>query len=165
VNPDWTFQATVPAGLGWLLRVVAPKGFETEAIRLSRRDVVDRPILIDANIAGVEVSLTGNTAIVTGSVANSAAYTSSACVIAFSVTEERWTPFSRHIKRTTIDAAERFTVDGLLEGEYAFVAVARLEDGEETNPGVLRALLPLAVKVRVTGGQNTEIAVPMTSIP
>jgi hypothetical protein len=58
-----------------------------------------------------------------------------------------------------------FTMTALPAGRYYAIAVASLEQGQETNPALLRQLTAIASKVELMEDETRQLALRMTRLP
>jgi hypothetical protein len=153
VNPDWTFEGSSFAGLTWLIRPALPAGWFLERVTIDGREVTDTPTSLTTDVTNMEIVLTRRATVVHGRVTegNGAATT----IVVFATDAGRWTPYPRFIRRADANATGMFEIRGLPPGSYAAVAVPSLADGDESDPELLRAWLPMATRVDL-GNEETK---------
>jgi hypothetical protein len=156
LNPDGTFEGSTFAGLTWLIRPTLPAGWFLERVTLGGRDVTDTPTQLSNDVSNMEIVLTRRASVLNGRVTGITS--SSATVIAFATSAERWTPYPRFVGRVSTDAAGAFELHGLPPGGYAVVAVPSLPEGDEGNPEILSGWLPIATRVDLKNDATSTIA-------
>jgi hypothetical protein len=169
VNRDWTFELKVLPGT-FLIRsggtidagpgVALNAGILVRAVRLDGADVTDSGIEFrpNANVSGVEVELTTQTAEVTGVVTDDRGHPAADCtVIVFAQDRERWTEASRYIAASGADQHGRFKVRTLPPGEYYAVALDSIEPGEFADPDLLERVRTRATAFSMSEGETTTL--------
>jgi hypothetical protein len=130
-----SFEMPVPPG-PFTLDVEVPNGWEVKSLTLGGFDAADLAIDIagEQNVP-VTVVLTDRTTDVSGTVAGAGA--AGAYVVVFPSDSGTWT--TRRVRSTQTDSRGRYRILGLPPGDkYLAIAVADLEEGQETDPEFLQ---------------------------
>jgi hypothetical protein len=148
-----------------LVRVLRlPAGWALKAALLDGVDIVDTPVNFrgGARPHDLRIVVTSRTGRVSGVVRDPAGrILGDARVVAFPPNERSWGFRSRFVKTAESDAQGRYTIDGLIGGDYHLVAVPFLESGSWMDPGVLRRL-PAATSVTVKDGASVTMDLVVT---
>lgn len=135
-------------------------GGAIKSVEWEGRDYFDRPFDASTgrNIENVVVTLTNETARMTGNVRTAAgAPSGTGAVIAFSTDPARWSVYgftSPRITSVQIGTTGAFTVQGFPAGEYFLIAVDDAQSGGWRDPKFLEAAAPLATRVTVGWGET-----------
>jgi hypothetical protein len=139
-----------------------PENWALKAILMDNEDVTDRLIdLRGRQQASMRVVLTDRITEVTGLVSTTslgdAGAAGQATVLVFADDETKWAYPSRFIRSVRAGEKGTFQVAGLPPEDYLAVAVDYLEDGEETDPEVLKRLRGRATRFSVREGERRAI--------
>ena len=151
-----------------LLRISGlPPGWAVKGISLDGVDVTDNStdfVAADAPRA-LRIVLTKATGAVTGAVETTATPRAGARVILFSTDERRWGAHSRFIRSVTAGGDGRYTIDSLLPGDYAIIAIPFMPEGLWEDPEILRALKPAASPVTIGPLEQVQLALRVKRAP
>ncbi len=142
-----------------LVRVAGlPAGWALKAVWLGDTDITDIAVDFRGSNAArpMRIVLTDKTGALTGSVTDSAKRPARAYrVIVFPPDERRWGPTSRFVFAASPARDGRFTIKGLLPGQYLLAAVDRIDEDDWHDPDVLRRLKAGATPITI-GEQETQ---------
>ena len=156
VGPDGRFTiADVTPGT-YRVAVLSPGGWRPESFDVAGRDALDFMLEVpsDRNVPEAVLTLTTRTATLSGTLQEAsgqptAAYT----IVVFADDPVYWTPQSRRIQATRPATNGRFSLANLPAGRYRLVAVDDLEDGQWSDPAVLRQLAAAAIAITLGDGE------------
>lgn len=145
-----------------------PQGWAVSAVRLDNVDIVDT--VTDFQGIGdprsLRIEITNRTASVTGTVVDERGrLVADYRVVIFSADERRWNPPSRFVKSAMPSGTDRFTVDGLLPGDYLICAVDYLEDESWNDFEILRRLRSLGTPITLAAGASQKAALTLRTTP
>jgi uncharacterized protein (DUF2141 family) len=145
----YRFQVTTPGGTP-----ANPVWFVTSAT-LNGRDLIDTPLVVsDADLAGVEVTLTDRPSMLNGALQDASGQPAPEySLVAFPKDRALWVGRTPRIQQTRPAADGTFAFRGLLPGEYLVSAVTDIQGGEEFDPAFLELLMPSALPVVVKAGE------------
>jgi protocatechuate 3,4-dioxygenase beta subunit len=166
VSPTGTFVAEGLVGARLFRVRETPSPYSLRAVRVGGRDITDDPMPFGASqqsLTDVEIVLTANAPVITGSVVDAAGRrVSDYTVIAFSTDDRQWGPESRFVRHSRPNADGSFTIQGMPPDEYHVAALDMLQgsatSGEWTEPKFLEELVPRATRVNVAQGQTATVA-------
>ena len=160
-DPDGGFRTLgVPPGR-YVVRIAGPPlpGWTFKGADYDGRDLVDTPIDLRKDVAGVVLSFTDRPGSIEGSVQSGLQLDADAVVAAYPVDETAWTDAGAAVRRIKVAHATRdgsFTLADLPAGEYYVVAVKDVAASWQ-DPAWLRALTSAARQVRVIDGERTSV--------
>jgi hypothetical protein len=138
-----------------------PENWSLKAILLDNEDVTDKPIDIqNARHKTLSVVLTDKLTDLVGSIAVSSAGDASAgqpMVVVFADDEAKWLYPSRFVRSVRASEQGTFQVTGMPPGDYRAIAVDYLEDGEETDPELLKRMRERATRFSLREGARSAI--------
>jgi hypothetical protein len=137
-----------------------PAGWAVKGVWLHDAEISDTPTVFAATekppvVRVVLAPRTGSVAGIVSNLANQPAAGSR--VVVFSEDSHRWGARSRFIKTAETDGAGRYTIDGLLPGNYRVAFVDALADGAWEDPDVLGRLLPSAAAITIAGTERLTV--------
>jgi hypothetical protein len=125
-----------------------PSGWALATVWLDANEITDAVFDFRASEAPrtLRLVVTNRTGSVAGTVTDDRSRPAGqARVVVFAADERAWGPWSRFVHSVAASPEGRFSLDGLLPGEYLICALEYLEDDAWTDAGVLRRLRPMAV--------------------
>jgi len=140
----------------YVIRAAAPQGWTMKSVYLDGRDVTDIPIEVKSeNVSGLNVIFTDKISSLTGTVRDSRGNPATdVTVIAFPADERQWLPLSRQILTARTNSAGAYRLASIPPGDYLFVAVDDVEQGEWYDPTFLDQMKDQATKVKVAEGEQ-----------
>jgi hypothetical protein len=157
VASDGTFltPSTMPGR--YLVRVTnAPKGWTFKNATYEGRDVSETALMLTADVSGVTLTLTDNSAKISGSVIGlDGRPDDRAVILMFPTDSSRWVDFGRTSRRirTASAIAGTFSLSTAPTGEYFLIAIPATFDGDWQDPAFLGKLAQQADRVPVVDGQ------------
>jgi len=156
---DFTFRETNIAERLYRFQVTLPPGnFYVKSIRVEGQEEVDQPLEVKGNerISGVEVVISSGGAQLEGVVRQeeNGEALPGATVVLFSTNSEQRGSNSRFTKSAQADQEGRFSIRGIVPGEYAVCALSRHEPGAEENASFLKELETSAKQVKLSANQT-----------
>jgi uncharacterized protein (DUF2141 family) len=145
----YRFQVTTPGGTPanpvWFVKSATVNG----------RDLIDTPLVVsDADVAGVEVTLTDRPSILNGVLQDASGQPAPEySLVAFPKDRALWVGQTPRIQLTRPAADGTFVFRGLLPGDYVVSAVTDIQPGEQFDPAFLELLMPSALPVVVKAGE------------
>jgi Carboxypeptidase regulatory-like domain len=141
-----------------LIRLLnAPAGWWLKSVTVDGVDITDTG-LDSSGDTHVEVVVSRRMATVSGTVRDREGRpVSDASVVVLATDEAKWTPGTRCIATTKPGTDGGFTLAGLPAGQYAIVAVAPLEAGDETDPERLAQWKTTGQQVSLTEGDTATV--------
>lgn len=172
VEEDFTFKITNLPEASYRLVVRLPPGNHyVESIRLQTEELIDRPIEVRSadRLDEVEIHVSSKGAQISGVVEKEEAreVAEGATVLVFAADSEFRGRHSRFTKTTQTDQRGRFSLKGLVPGEYLLCAVADHESGLESDLDYLSNLERDSERIELSSGQTTEeslVALPAPEI-
>lgn len=160
---DWTFQMTDLVGAYDFRLTGLPSGWSLKSVRLNDEEMGAGPITIPGGQeARVDLVLTGRTTEVTGAVTDAAGNTVTAySIVVFSADERTWQPRSRTVRNGLVAGDGSFRIAQLPPGEYKALACDLVDEGELTNPDVLRQLASQATSFTLSAGQRQALSLKL----
>jgi len=137
--------------------VLSPSNWRARSFNVGGRDALDFLLTITAGheIAAAELTLTTRLAALSGTLSDGTGRPATAhTIIVFPDDPSYWVPSARRIRATRPSTDGRFSVAGLPAGTYRLVAVDDLEDGQWTDPNVLKQLAGAALPISIGEGEN-----------
>lgn len=141
-----------------------PDDWALKAIMLDNEDVTDRPIeLRNGQNAVLRVILTNRTSDVVGAIASPAfggddANAAGAMVVVFAEDERKWEHPSRFVRVARAGARGTFQIPGLPPNEeYRAIALDYLEEGEESDPDLLKRMRDRATRFTLREGEQRTL--------
>ena len=167
---DGTFVSNQVPPDRYYLRVAGlPVGWTLKTAMVNGRDVSDAPLLIDRDILGAVITLTNRPAELGGQVvAGSGKADANAAVLIFPADQALWTGYGsspRRIAMVRVSSAGAYRAVGLPPGEYKVVAIDDEQSGDWPDPGLLKALAPLATAVTLGDGEMRSVSLKTVSVP
>jgi hypothetical protein len=116
-----------------------------------------------ASVDDVEIVLTQNVNVVSGTVTNrSGGPVGAVTVIVFADDPQRWGPRSRYVGTGRSNTSGTFTIRGLPPGRYRAIAVDFLESGDERDPEILQTLRGKAAPLTLGDGETKTLDLKLT---
>jgi hypothetical protein len=139
-----------------------PENWVLKAIMLGNEDVTDKPIeLRSGRPNALRIVLTDKITDLVGSIAASpagdAGSAGQATVVVFADDEARWSYPSRFVRSVRASEKGTFQMTGLPPSDYRAIAVDYLEDGEDTDPELLKRLRDRATRFSLREGERRAI--------
>jgi hypothetical protein len=156
---DFTFRETnIAEGLYRFQITLPPGNFYVKSIRVEGQEEVDQALEVKGNerISGVEVVISSGGAQLEGLVRQeeNGEALPGATVVLFSTNPEQRGSNSRFTKSAQADQEGRFSIKGIVPGEYAVCALSRHEPGTEENASFLKELETSAKQVKLSANQT-----------
>jgi hypothetical protein len=161
VNADGTFALGSVFGPCAFQLGPLKNGWALLGVWMGGQEITDTVVDVKSGmpVAALRFVITSKTATASGTVENDLGQPAPAArVVIFSHDARTWGARSRFIKSAEVTSDGRFSIDGLLPGEYDAAAVVALEEGAWFDPEVLGRLAPRASTVAVTVGQKLTLA-------
>ena len=170
VNEDFTFKISNRPEGTYRLMVRLPAGNHyVSSIRFEGQDITDRPIELRSNdrLDGVEIYISSEGARISGSVeqAEGRKVAEGATVLVFSADPDQRAFPSRFTRTTQTDQSGRFSLQGLVPGEYLVCALADHEAGREMDPDYLRSLERDSQRIDPSPGQTLQESLVASPAP
>ena len=170
VEEDLTFKITNLPEASYRLVVGLPPGNHyVESIRLRTEELIDRPIELRSadRLDEVEIHVSSEGAQISGVVEKEEAREAAegATVLVFAADSEFRGPRSRFTKTTQTDQRGRFSLKGLVPGEYLLCAVADHESGLESDLDYLSSLERDSERIELSSGQTMEKSLVALTAP
>lgn len=170
IEEDFTFKITNLPEASYRLVVRLPPGNHyVESIRLQTEELIDRPIEVRSadRLDGVEIHVSSEGAQISGVVEKEEAREAAegATVLIFAPDSEFRGPSSRFTKTTQTDQRGRYSLKGLVPGEYLLCAVADHEPGLESDLDYLSSLERDSERIDLSSGQATEESLVVLPAP
>ena len=161
VEEDFTFKIkNLPEASYRLVVRLPPGNHYVESIRLQNEELIDRPIEVRSadRLDEVEIYVSSEGAQVSGVVEKEEAreVAEGATVLVFAADSEFRGPNSRFTRTTQSDQSGRFSLKGLVPGEYLLCAVAGHESGRESDLDYLSSLERDSERIELSSGQTAE---------
>ena len=161
VSEDFTFE--IPNRPEGTYRLVAklPAGNQyVSSIRVEGQDISDRPIELKRNdrLDGVEIRISADGARISGYVeqVEEREVAAGATVVVFAADPQHRRFPSRFTRTTQTDQSGRFSLEGLVPGEYLVCALADHQVGSEMDPDYLRSLERDSERINPSPGQTVQ---------
>jgi hypothetical protein len=138
---------------GWILKSVVLEG----------RDITDVPFnFLDADVSGVEVTLTNRTGSVEGTVIDGDVRRSNASVIFYAADPSQIGPWTRLVATARSGEGGRFVVKDMTPGRYFAVAMTEpAPDAVNVGAGLLDRVRAFAVPINVSEGSNGPLTLKL----
>jgi hypothetical protein len=168
-QPDWSFtlRGIPPGPLRRFGVTDPPAGWRVGAVYCGGRDITDTGIDIAANqnLSGIEIVLTNRTTELTGVVTDADGQKTTDCtVVVFSEDSTRWVPGSQSLRAGRPDQNGRVIVRDLRPGGYFVIALDYLQQGDEYDPEVLRALQTSATRFTLKDGEKKSLELRIANV-
>ncbi len=126
-----------------------------------------RPLKLE--MTGTEIVISSPAAQLTGAVKTEEnnEMVKGATVLVYSIARKNWVPNSRFIITGQTDHEGRFSLNGIVPGEYFVAALVGHENGSEDDPAYLKEVQSLAKKIDLqvaTIGREILTAMPAPAI-
>jgi hypothetical protein len=143
----------------YFLNVSPPGGWFVKSATMGGRDVLDAPLDLNSDVAGVLVTFTDRMAQLSGTV-TSAAETdlSETTIVLFPYGYKAWVTngmSARLLRTTRASRSGAYSVSGLPPGEYLVVAIDRGSEGDTQDPIVIEGLARLGTRVTIAADPVT----------
>jgi protocatechuate 3,4-dioxygenase beta subunit len=152
----FTIEGVTPGT--YRVSALSPSNWRARSFNVGGRDALDFLLTVTANreISAAELTLTTRLAMLSGTLSDAAGRPATAhTIIVFPDDPSYWVPNSRRIRATRPATDGRFSFANLPAGAYRLVAVDDLEDGQWTDPNILKQLASAAaVPITVGDGEN-----------
>lgn len=159
VNDDWTFETKNMTGTRVVSVLAGATGWMLKRVERGGKDITDKPIEFGGgDVNGVEITLTSNIGVVTGSVTEAGRPAPESMVLLFAEDAARWTYPSRYMTIARPDAKGIFRAAGLPSGNYLAIAVPPMQGQDWQDPTALLQYRVLATTVSVVEGSTAEVA-------
>ncbi len=168
-NTDGQFiTMSVPPGK-YLVNANAP-GWILKSAAVNGRDASETPIDLEANdVSGATITLFNRPAQLAGAVHDARGNPDEAAtVLLFPADYRSWIDdgmSNRRLRSARATANGRFTIGGLLPGNYLVIAVNDAAAGNSSNPEVIEAIAPLAVRVSLGEAANQTQDLTTVQVP
>jgi protocatechuate 3,4-dioxygenase beta subunit len=143
----------------YFLTVSAPAGWFVKSATIGGRDVLDAPLDLSADVAGVVVTMTDKLGQVTGNVtAPGETDLSETTVVLFPYAYKAWITngmSSRLVRTARASRSGAYTIGNLPAGEYLVAAIDRAAEGDMQDPAVIEAFARAGTRVTVTADPVT----------
>jgi protocatechuate 3,4-dioxygenase beta subunit len=146
------------------LMVRAPSGWMVKRLLYRGREIEDDVDFADGPPGRLDVILTNQLTVVTGSVTDG----SSRPVLDYEVLlmpDTEGPTAMRRWRFARADPQGRFKIEGVRPGNYLAVAQSEMEREQLADPDALEALRTAGTRVRVGDGQTQSISLPLTTLP
>jgi hypothetical protein len=157
VAPDGRFTIDGVAPGAYRPMLLSPTGWKAKSFVVGGRDALDFLLTVDASQPVTDGTLTATTrsSSLSGSLTDASGRPAPAfTIVLFADDPTYWTPGSRRIQATRPSTTGRFTLSNLPAGAYRLVAVDDLEEGQWSDPDVLRQLAAAALPLTLGDGEN-----------
>ncbi len=161
VNEDFTFKiSNRPEGTYRLVAKLPAGNHYVSSIRVEGQDISDRPIELRSNdrLDGVEIHISADGARISGYVeqVEEREVAAGATVVVFAADPQHRRFPSRFTRTTQTDQSGRFSLEGLVPGEYLVCALADHQAGREMDPDYLRSLERDSERIDPSPGQTVQ---------
>jgi hypothetical protein len=168
-QPDWGFalRGIAPGRARRFGITNLPSGWSVAAVSCAGRDITDTGIDIAANqnLGGIEIWLTNTATELTGVVTDAGGQKTTDCtVVVFSEDATRWVWGSRSVRAERPDQNGRVIVRDLRPGGYFAIALDYLQEGDEYDPEVLRALQTSATRFTLKDGEKKSLELRIANV-
>jgi protocatechuate 3,4-dioxygenase beta subunit len=163
------FEAALPGKYRITASVVDPRvpkdSFSVESIWYGARQVTEDPVDITSQPAPIRILVVaGGTGAVTGTVVSNGAAARRVNVLLLSA-DEIWRLHQRWPKSTWTDQKGRFSIEGLLPGEYLAFAFSKTEEGFWRDGQRFRKFADAAKIVSIAKGASANVRLQVTELP
>jgi hypothetical protein len=157
VAADGRFTIVGVAPGTYRVTLLSPTSWQPKSFVVNGRDALDFLLSVDANqpITDATFTLTTRAASLSGSLVDASGRPATAyTIVLFADEATYWTPGSRRIQAARPSTTGRFTLSNLPAGSYRLVAVDDVEDGQWSDPDVLRQLAGVALPLTLADGES-----------
>jgi protocatechuate 3,4-dioxygenase beta subunit len=169
VKADGTFELRgVMAGAHVLVVDGLPPSWALASAQHRGREYADEVLDLEggAQLSGLQIVVTGRTAMLSGIVADEEGHPAPGCTVAvFPTDRARWHPHNRHIKLVRTDARGRYRLEGLPPADYYVRATADLFDSDLHDRATLERLAIGAQRVSLADGSSHLRDLKLLTIP
>lgn len=161
VGADGTFVFGSLAGARVFRLARAPENMAIQSVSLDSVDISDQPTspVASEKPATIRIVVTSGTGSITGSVTNGAGQAAAgALAVAYSTDNRRWGARSRFVRTAEVSTGGRYTIRGLLPGDYRVAFVDDLEEGAWEDPEVLARLESVATRVTLGAAATQTVS-------
>ena len=168
VNPNGTITGRAVPGTYVLRADSTPQSWSFRSLRINGRETASRAIEVGDEPIALELTYSRGIAQLAGQVSDErGAPARDASIVVFPVDERTWDAAAPPFSIVRIEQPRRptFSISGLMAGEYYVAAVDETAHRVSLTPAGLKALVPLATRVRVEPGQPVSINLVMHEAP
>jgi hypothetical protein len=155
LDGQFTIEGVTPGT--YRVSVLSPSNWRAKSFTVGGRDALDFLLTVTAGqeIPAAELTMTTRLATLSGTLSDGTGRAATAqTIIVFPDDPSYWVPSARRIRATRPSTDGRFSVSNLPAGAYRLVAVDDLEDGQWTDPNVLKQLAGAALPLAIGEGEN-----------
>ncbi len=161
-NDDWTFEVQNQIGLRVLRANVGAPGWVVKSVIVEGRDVTDTPIdFRNGDINNIEVTITSQAAVLTGSVTDNDEPVREYAVVIFPDDAAKWAFPSRFLALGRPAPQGNFRISGLPPATYLAVALPAVSSTEFQNPEFLESLRGAGTRVVINEGDTKTVALKL----
>ncbi len=162
IRDDWTFEVSNMNGRRVVRVNIGSSVWMLKRVTLDGKDVTDEPVdFTQGDVNGLEITLTSNAAMITGTVTDNGAPATNYGVVVFAEDSAKWAWPSRFLAVAGMTQGGGFRVAGLPAGAYRVVALPANELADAQDPAVLSKLVVFATSVLVSDGETQTIALKL----
>jgi hypothetical protein len=139
--------------------VLSPSNWRVKSFDVGGRDALDFLLTVPVNqeVPAADVTLTTRSSTLSGTLLDGTGRPAPAhTIIVFPEDPGYWVSDSRRIRATRPSTDGRYSVTNLPSGNYRLVAVDDLEDGQWSDPDVLKQLIAAALPISI-GDAETKV--------
>ena len=141
----YRLAATVPGAAGWWLRSAIVDG----------RDLLDTMVEVTGDITNAVLTFSDQRASLSGRLVTTAGPPAAPYfIVVFPADRTLWMPLARRIMSTRADTMGAWALRDVPPGDYLVAALTDLAPDELSDPAFLEQLVPNALKVTVSDGEN-----------
>jgi len=159
VQPDGSFELTGLSSGSYRLDVEGlPASWAIQSMRRDDADILDTPLDVVADTAGVLIGLTNRPSRIAGRLLDAQGRPAIGCrIVVFPLQRVAWGPASRRTLMVPVASDGGYAVSGLTAGAYLLVAITDLDDNDLHDPTFLESLVPAAVPIALTPGEHRAL--------
>ncbi len=162
IHDDWTFEVGNMSGRRVVRVNIGSTGWVLKRVTLGGKDITDEPVDFSTHdVDGLEITLTSNVSVVTGSVTDNGAPATGFGVLVFAEDSSKWMFPTRFVAVGTANQQGVFRVSGLPAGTYRAVALPSAELAEGQDPAFLEKLLPFSTGLVLGEGQAATLSLKL----